>query len=428
MFRHRVVVVCATVVAALVPSLVHADTVAKSTSPAATFSARPSPTDDFRVLPENAELATGDLLITLPGAALASKNGAVALKSLTDYDGRSDHPVFETALTLNEPKDADLDFTLDRGRLDITNTKAEGAATVRVRFRNQSWKITLDAPGSRVALELSGRWPAGSRFQPGGAKDRPAVPVASLNLLVLSGSAAADIGGLTLGLKAPPGPARLEWDSISGANPRPLKVEKLPAWGDPNAARTPEGQKVADAVERFRRLRAEKPGAAVETFLDSADPVEQRIALIALGATDDLNRLAKELSSAKTLDAWDFGITVVRHWLGRGPEQDQKLYAALISPLHGYSPAQGRVIMQLLLGFDPADAARPETYEVLIEYLGHDKAAIRNLAAWHLVRLVPQGKDIAFQPTWTRDECQPAYKAWKKLVPAGQLPPAPKKP
>jgi hypothetical protein len=59
---------------------------------------------------------------------------------------------------------------------------------------------------------------------------------------------------------------------------------------------------------------------------------------------------------------------------------------------------------------------------VLIEYLTHDMAAIRNLAAWHLIRLVPAGKSIGYKPGSTKAECEPVYRAWKKLVPTGQLP------
>jgi len=80
-------------------------------------------------------------------------------------------------------------------------------------------------------------------------------------------------------------------------------------------------------------------------------------------------------------------------------------------------------VLQLLLGFTTDDLKRPETYEVLIEYLLHDKPGIRNLAAWHLVRLVPQGKSIKYDPSGTAADAQAVYKEWKKLIPDGQLPP-----
>jgi hypothetical protein len=64
----------------------------------------------------------------------------------------------------------------------------------------------------------------------------------------------------------------------------------------------------------------------------------------------------------------------------------------------------------------------PETYEVLIDYLTHEKIGIRNLAAWHLIRLVPEGKTIGFKPDGTPEENEKAIEAWKKLIPAGKVP------
>jgi hypothetical protein len=395
---------------------------AKCTSPAATFAARQPGAAAFDVLKENAELSTGDTLVTLPGAAFESKNAAVTVKSLADYDSKSPLPILETAFTLNAATDADLDLTLDRGRIDITNKKADGPALVVVRFWDQTWKVSLDAPGTRVAFELVGRWPSGARFKLTDAKDAKtaAVPNASLILLVLKGEAKADIGGVTLGLKAPPGPAMVEWDSLTGARPQPLKLESLPPWADPAAGLSESGKATAAAIEKFRRVRALDGATALKNFLASADPVEQRIGLVTLGALDDLAALRTALNEAKTLEEWDFGITVLRHWLGRCPGHDRKLYDAIVAD--GAPPAHAKTVMQLLFGFAPAELTQPETYEVLVEYLRHDRPSVRNLAAWHLHRLVPAGKAIPFSPTADKAAIDKTYQAWQKLVPAGQVP------
>jgi hypothetical protein len=422
-------IVAALVAPALAPAQPARVVVAKSSSPAATFSARPANGNQFRTLPEKDDLYAGDLLVSLAGGALVSKNGAVAVKSLADYDARSPVPVLETALTLGDPVDVDLDLTLDRGRVDVTNTKETGSATARVRFWDQTWKVVLDSPNTRVAVELCGRWPSGARFKPLAPGADPAKapgPVASVVFLVLAGSASVDVGGVTLALKAPPGPAQLRWDSLAGARPQPLKLEKLPTWADPDAAPSEQVKKTAAAVEKFRKARAADPAKVVETFLASADPVEQRVALITLGSLDDLETLGKSLVAAKSLEQWDFGITVLRHWLGRSKGQDQRYYD-ILRTVRGYTDAQAQIILQLLFGFSPEDVARPETYEVLIDYLAHEKPAVRNLAAWHLVRLVPQGKSIPYKPDGTRADAEAACAAWKKLIPAGQLPPPAKK-
>ena len=59
----------------------------------------------LRVLSANVELATGDLLVALPGASLEPKDGSVTVKSLADYDNRSPLPILETALTLGPARE-----------------------------------------------------------------------------------------------------------------------------------------------------------------------------------------------------------------------------------------------------------------------------------------------------------------------------------
>jgi hypothetical protein len=403
--------------------------VARSASPAAVFAARPANASQFRTLPANADLYSGDLLVGLPGGALTSANRAVTVKSLADYDSRSEQPIFEAAIVLHDSKEIDLDLTLDRGRVDITNVRSMGPATVRARFWDQSWKIVLDSPNTRVAIELIGRWPSGARFKPLPPSGDPAkapAPAASVVLLLLSGSATVDVGGVTLALKAPPGPAQLTWNSLAGARPQPLKLEKLPDWADPEAAQSADAKRTAAALEKFRSARADDPAKAIETFLASADPIDQRIALVTLGALDDIETLGKSLVAARSLDQWDFGITVLRHWLGRSRGQDQRYYE-ILRTTRGYTPGQAQTIVQLLFGFSAEDLLQPETYEVLIDYLIHEKPAIRNLAAWHLVRLVPQGKSIPHKPNGTLADAQATYEAWKKLIPRGELPPPAKK-
>lgn len=405
--------------------------VAQSNSPPATFSARPGNGNVFQPVPDKAEIHSGDLLVSLPGGTLTSKNGAVSVKSLADFDSRSPLPILETAYSLAHTveKDVDLEVVLDRGRINITNVKPEGSATVRVRFWDQSWKIVLDAPKTRVTVELCGRWTAGTRFRPADPKADPTKapsPVASLLLLVLSGTVSVDMGGVTVAMRAPPGPAELRWNSVAGAQAQPQKLDKFPPWADPEATLSDDGQKMAVACERFRKSRADDVASAFDTFLGSPDPVSQRVALVTIGGLDDVDRLEKNLRTAKTQEQWDFGVTVLRHWLGRTRGNDQQLYQ-LLTTRYGYTDGQARIILQLLLGFSPNDLATPETYEVLIDYLGNSKPIIRNLAAWHLVRLVPQGKPIAFKPDATGEEAKQYQQAWKKLVPSGKLPPvAPK--
>jgi hypothetical protein len=213
----------------------------------------------------------------------------------------------------------------------------------------------------------------------------------------------------------------LEWDSVSGARPQPLKLESLPPWADPAAGLSDTGKATAAAVEKFRVLRSLEGAGAIDKFLASGDPVEQRIALVTLGALDDIERLGRTVAAAKTLEEWDFGVTVLRHWLGRRPDQERKLFT-MLTTVRGLTPAQAKTVIQLLFGFAANDLTQPETFEVLVEYLQHDTPSVRNLAAWHLHRLVPQGKSIPFSPTGDKAAIDQTYQAWKKLLPGGRVP------
>jgi len=82
-------------------------------------------------------------------------------------------------------------------------------------------------------------------------------------------------------------------------------------------------------------------------------------------------------------------------------------------------------VLELL--HSPFHKDRPETYQTLIEYLRSDRLPVRELARWHLDRLAPAGRSIAFDAAAPAEERAQAVKKWKELVPEGQLPPPPKR-
>ncbi len=384
---------------------------------------RPTGPGTYEVVPAGADLTADELLVMLPGAGFISVGGTVKVTSRADLTGLS--PVFETAVIPHafDPAKVDAEFTLDRGRIDILNV-GKGSAAVAVRVRDRRWRVTLDQAGTRVAVELSGRWPTGTDYQP----KPPAAhaPVFSAVAVVLNGSADISDGVTTLHLTAPPGPAMVTWTSASAAPPVAVKLASPPAWTLDRPALTPAQRLAAEAavvaLEKFRSLQAARPAAAIEEMLASPRPEDRLIGLIEAGAHDDLPRLTTAIAEVKDAAVWDAGVSVLRHWLGRGAGQDAKLVAFLTAS-RGYTPTQAALVVRLLNGFTPAEAARPETYEVLIEYLRHDQSAVRTLAAWHLVRLAPAVGAGTFAPNAGKPESEVLYKRWKDAIPSGRLPP-----
>jgi uncharacterized protein (TIGR03000 family) len=381
---------------------------------------REAPGGKWEVLDAGGAVPAGGLLVGLPGAVVTSKDGAVELQFQTDFD--SPFPVLECALTLHPSTEYDAEVTLDRGRVDLTNRKKEGAARVRLHSHDQTWLITLAAPETSLAVEVYGRWPRGSRFvKDAGPKDGPP---AEMLFLALHGEVMLDFGGTAHRLTAPPGLALIQWDSGFGMDQAARFLKELPPWATrAGQKRSPEEQaKYKAARERLMQVAAEKgPDAALDALLNSDEPIDRRVGVIAAGALDELLRLGKFFQQTKHADLLDTAILVLRHWTGRGPGQDQKLYHALIEKA-GFKPVQAESMLQMLHGFNDQELAQPETYELLISYLTDSRLAIRALAHWHLIRLVPAGHDIPYSPLDDKEALKKAQEAWQKLVPAGKVP------
>jgi hypothetical protein len=365
-------------------------------------------------------LPAGDLLLGVAGTVIESKDGAVSLQLRTDF--HSPLPVLEPAVVLHPAGEYDLDFTLDRGWVDVTNKKKEGAARVHLRAWGQTWDVTLVDPGSRLSIELAGRWPAGTPFKANpGPRD---VPSADMQFLALAGSVYVKHGPVQVLMKAPPGPALLSWNNFTGMEGSRHYLAKLPDWAA-DAADNPEWKKRKEIREHLiQGLATKSPGEVTDEFLRSDDPQYRKVGAILAGALDDLPRLAKVLNESRHADLWDSAVVVLRHWLGRAPGQDQKLYQALQAS-KGYTPVQAETVIEFLHGFSHNDRERPETYEMLIDYLADDKLAVRGLAYWHLKRLVPAGEKIPYDPLAPKAEREKARAEWKKLVPPGKMPPKP---
>ena len=397
----------AAVVSLAFASVAVAQSVAQSDAPRGAIVAKTA-AGKFESLPEKPALKAEQLLILQPDAALTDAAGRVRLTSRADYLGLSPLPVLETAVVLHKADGVVLDVTLDRGRVELQNAGTT-PAVVKLSFARQKWAVTL-AARSKVAVEVVGRWPAGTEF-----RAKPAAgyePTMSAVLLQVAGTSTVATGTTTFGLGALPGPALVTWTSLEARDPVPTRLDTLPDWADPTH-RYPEpfAGRVASmsaAVAKYRALRNEQPGKATDAFLNSASADERRVGLLAAGAEDDLLRLAEGITEAKDAEVWDFGIAVLRHWLGRGPGQEQQFHRFLIDARQ-YSVADAAKLFRLLNGFTPREQTRPELYDVLIEYLRHDRAAFRNLAAWHLVRLAPDAPSIPFKTNGSKSDFEPVY-------------------
>jgi hypothetical protein len=366
-------------------------------------------------------LRAGTFLVALPKAEVVSPNGGVKLTMLADVGQRGPLPVLESAILLNKLSDstADLDLTFDRGLITLTNIKKKGHATVRVRFGGESWELLLRDPGTHVGLELYGRHPPGPVQM---VKGKVEPPASELYLLVLKGHVFLDTGTKAFALTAPPGPALVRWDSID-KQPDIRRLEKLSDFIRPLEDK--DSKKFKEICTTARRLAGKNLGKALDELLQSKDRGTRLLGVTAAGGVDDLPHVLAAFANPRYSDLRDHTILVLRNWMGRGPGQVEKLQAALLKAK--YSPVQTRTILRLLFGFTSEERGDPGTYEMLIGFLKHSQLPVRELARWHLFRLVPEGRSIPYDAAAPAAERQRAFKAWRALVPEGKLPPEPKK-
>jgi hypothetical protein len=373
-----------------------------------------------------------DLLMALPGlrAELQPRPNSVRLSLWGNLPQLSASPVLESAVILHDSRAFDLDLTLVRGRVVLSNARKKGP--VRVWLRAQGGvTLTLAEPGDRVAIEMYGRWPRGVPFS---LKPRPGVvPVQAWTLYVLKGRLDIKAKGYEWSLSAPPGRAYFHGDSVSGPDEGgPKRRTSLPAWADPKVPAPPEAKTIAAVVKAYRSaiLADKEPEEVARDLLARADKDKDRsraamtrqLVVYAQAALDNVDWVAQTLANPLHPEMRQAAVVALRHWIGSGPGRDEELYERLTGELE-YTKAEAATILQLL--HSPFAANQPETFEALIAYLGHARPAVRELAAWHLYRLAPAGRDIAYDPTAPAAERTKAVARWRKLIPSGELPPPP---
>ena len=369
-----------------------------------------------------ADVPENRLMVALFGAEFRSGNDAIEMRLLADVGQRGPFPVLEAAVRFHAPKTNDLDATLERGVAVLSNKKKAGAAHVRLQVRDEVFEVTLTEPKARLAVEIYGR------HVPGPAQVSDAKlddPVANVVFFALEGEIVIGTQKQVTRLHAPPGNALFMWDSVT-REPEVRRFDKLPDFAKPMDDK--ERQQF-DTICGFAKTWAAKPGEIakpLEKAVRSADPSQRKAAVAALGALDELPQLLQVLNAKDHADARDMAVLVLRHWLGRSPGQSVRLYQFL-TKTDGYNPTQAKNLLYLINGIEDEKLKQAETFDVLSHALNHSKMPVRELARWHLVRLVPDGKSIAYDAAAPEDQRLQAIAQWRRLVPEGKLPPPPKK-
>jgi hypothetical protein len=360
-------------------------------------------------------------LVALFGAEFQAANGAAQMRLVADVGERGLFPVLESAVQIHASAAADLDVTVYHGIAVLTNLKKTGAAKVAVRVRDEEFIVTLADSKARVGIEVYGRRVPGPVHFKKGKDDGP---VTSAVFFTLAGEAMIENQRHATRLQAPPGTAMLLWDSATRMS-ESHRFDKLPDSMKPFSA---EERKTFETICGYTRPLADKPGdapALLAKAVKSATPAERKTAVVAMGALDDLPGLLSALSNEKA-DVRATAVLVARHWLGRDASHAMRWYE-LLTKDQQYTPTQAKNMLYLLSGIEEEKRRLPSTYDLLIHGLNHGKMPLRELAHWHLVRLAPEGKGIAYDAAASEAQRASAIEEWRHLIPEGSLPRPPEK-
>jgi hypothetical protein len=157
---------------------------------------------------------------------------------------------------------------------------------------------------------------------------------------------------------------------------------------------------------------------AVAHLLGSSERFPRLVGVATAGALDDLPGLLDAFADPKHPEVRDRAVVALRSWMAQKPGQLRRLYSALTED-RKMPPKQALSAICLLKGFNDHEHADPALVQVLIDSLEHPALAIRELSHWHLSRLAPAGKSIAYDAAAPVETRQRAVAAWRALIPAG---------
>src|SRR5207253_1393560 len=144
------------------------------------------------------------------------------------------------------------------------------------------------------------------------------------------------------------------------------------------------------------RLATKNVDVAIAEAKNFPDPAGRVLALRCQGAMANYSSLLDGLADDKHPDLRTVAIEELRHLLGLDAKNDQKLRKALGQK--NYSDPQAQTIVQLVHGFSREQWADPSVRTVAVDYLMHEKLAIRQLTHTLLTALEPNGLKIPYDP------------------------------
>jgi hypothetical protein len=326
--------------------------------------------------------------------------------------------LLESMIDLHQHDMLAVDLTLWRGRIVLTSEAEK--AVVRIRFENTRFAeqgeiidLLLLGKETQVLIDRGGRMRPGKHFfeDPKAVGREP--PGAFLGIWVLKGHAAIRYGNVRYSLASPPGLARLIWSSLGGLK-TPETVKELPPIvslnpplpEEPDPARLKLRNEILKARDGLARQSADRPiSERLAAACKTGDVAQRIMAIRCLAAIGDVPDLLERMIDERDPQTWLASMDSVKHWMAASRDNEYRIFEGLQK---SYSKGVSFKIMELLHGLSKPDA--------LVEFLDNHILTIRQMAHLNLCEVVPQGKQIKYDPTMETKQRQAAQQEWHKLL------------
>ncbi len=330
---------------------------------------------------------------------------------------------------------------LQRGRIVLTSTRADKPVDIRLRLENplvpsdkelvlrqEYFDIKLQTKGTSLLVDRWSFFPASEPFYKDPKNPKRNGPFATVGCIVLEGTVAFKSGFSTYTMKAPPGAASVTWNCKDGFS-GPFEQASLPGVVLDNPP-LPKGMDPAARKDLLRALgflssqlasSDNRVDVGLANALQSRDFPTRRLVVRSLAAVSDLSSLLEVLDQPQMADLRREAIDALQYWIATDRDNDYRLLDQLKQK---YKNKEAEIIMEMMHGFAESEWRRPGLYELLIDYLVNPNTMIRELAHFHLYRLVPAGRNIPYSASADSQARERAEAQWRALIPPGQLPPA----
>lgn len=147
-------------------------------------------------------------------------------------------------------------------------------------------------------------------------------------------------------------------------------------------------------------------------LVDSRIYAQSRLAVACLGLVGDYEMMLEVLDRNEHHESRVAAITALRSWVNQDPQNRVKLKEAIAAKFY---PQEVDVVYRLIWGYQEQDARSKQTSEQLVDWLEHDRLAVRELA-WFYVKSLTNRKLEMFDARGTPMHISAAVQKIRKIL------------